>query len=76
MTTRTASLFVTAVLGVLVVLGLVLAPLGWAAEVPYLVLVLGGLVALVRKARDLRRHQAGRTCTCCTSTVFDPVEVR
>jgi hypothetical protein len=40
------------------------------------VVVLTGVVLSARKAQALRRHQAGRTCTCCTSTVFDPVEIR
>ncbi len=39
------------------------------------------LVLLVRQAGAARRRKeqerqlAGRTCSCCTSTVFDPVEV-
>ncbi len=74
---RLAALFAAAALGVLVVLGLALAPLGWAGEAPYLLLVALGLAVLGRRARALRAEQAaGRTCSCCTSTVYDPVEVR
>lgn len=80
MSSRLAALFVMAVIGLLVVLGLVLAPLGWAAEAPYLLVVVVGLALLVRRARALRpatEHvPEGRTCSCCTSTVYDPVEVR
>jgi hypothetical protein len=79
--TRLATLFLTSLLGVLVIVGLVLAQLGWAAEAPYLLVVVVGLGVLLRKARTLKReatgqHADGRTCSCCTSTVFDPVEVR
>lgn len=81
MNRRLAALFVAALLGTLVIIGLALAPLGWVVEVPYLLLVALGLGALMRTARELRRAQAarlsaGRTCTCCSSTVHDPVEVR
>ncbi|MCW2598596.1 MAG: hypothetical protein JWM02_425 [Frankiales bacterium] len=77
MSTRLAALFVAALLGLLVVFGLALAPLGWAAETPYLLVVAVGLGALVRQARALKAPEpAGRTCSCCTSTVYDPVEVR
>jgi hypothetical protein len=73
---RLAALFVTTLLGVLVVVGLALSPLGWVAEAPYLLLVAVGLSLLVRRARALRRPPEGATCSCCTSTVFDAVEVR
>ena len=33
------------------------------------------LALLVRRKRAAPRP-AGRTCGCCTSTVYDPVEVR
>ena len=75
MSTRVAALFWTALLGVLAVVGLALSPLGWAALAPYLLVVLVGLAVLVRRARAMRPVE-GRTCSCCTSTVFDPVEVR
>jgi hypothetical protein len=76
-----AGLFLTSLAGVLILVGLVLAPLGWAAEAPYLLVVVVGLGVLLRKARTLKRavteqHVDGRTCNCCTGTVFDPVEVR
>jgi hypothetical protein len=76
MSTRLAVLFLTALLGVLVMVGLALAPLGWIAETPYLLVVAVGLGALVRRARVVKHAPDGRTCSCCTSTVFDPVEVR
>ena len=75
MSTRIAVLFWVALLGVIAVVGLALTPLGWAAEAPYLLVVLVGLALLVRRARALTVPE-GRTCSCCTSTVFDPVEVR
>jgi membrane protein implicated in regulation of membrane protease activity len=78
--TRLAVLFVSALAGLLVVLGLALAPLGWVVETAYLLLVVTGLVLLGRKARALRQakdsHDDGRTCRCCTTTVYDPVEIR
>jgi hypothetical protein len=73
---RLAVLFWLSLVGVLTVLGLVLAPLGWAAEAPYLLVLILGLALLVRRARALAAADSGRTCSCCTSTVFDPVEVR
>ncbi|MGZ6792092.1 MAG: hypothetical protein ACXVFV_04000 [Mycobacteriales bacterium] len=74
--TRLAALFLTSLVGVLVVVGLALTPLGWVAEVPYLLAVAVLLSLLVRRARALRRPPAGATCSCCTSTVYDQVEVR
>jgi len=74
-----AALFLVALLGTLSAIGLALSALGWVALGPYLGLVAVGLVLLVRKARTLTpqaKHTDGRTCSCCTSTVFDPVEVR
>ena len=80
MTTRVAALFVTALVGLLVAVGLALSALGRPVLAAYLVLVAVGLGLLVRRARALARHRgdadAGRTCSCCTSTVFDPVEIR
>jgi uncharacterized membrane protein YoaK (UPF0700 family) len=80
---RLAKLFVVALTGALVVVGIALASLGWAVLAPYLLLVVLGFGVLVRRARVLRAHQheqheqrGGRTCGCCTSTVFDPVEIR
>jgi membrane protein implicated in regulation of membrane protease activity len=78
MSSRVAGLFLTAVLGILVAVGLVLARWGWAVEAAYVALLAVGLVLLARKARELRPQPAddGRTCSCCTTTVFDPIEIR
>ena len=79
MTRRIAALFVTAVLGLLVALGLLLSSLGLVVLVGYVAVVLIGLVLLVRKTRTLKaivHARSGRTCSCCTTTVFDPVEIR
>ena len=80
MSTRIAALFLASTLGLLTVIGLALTPLGWAVEAPYLLVVIVGLALLVRRARALgpstEHVPEGRTCSCCTSTVFDPVEVR
>ena len=74
---RLAALFVTALLGAAVVVGLALVPLGWAALAPYLLVVMTGLALLVRQARAVRaQRDDGRTCSCCTTTVYDPVEIR
>jgi hypothetical protein len=86
MSTRVAALFVSALLGVLVVGGVAVCALGLPVLAGYLVVVAVGLGLLLRRARSLARHRAGagadpdagsgRTCACCTSTVFDPVEIR
>jgi hypothetical protein len=68
-----AKLFVATLLCVLTAVGFAVSALGWAALAAY-VLVVVGLVSLA--VRRERARSAGRTCTCCTSTVFDPVEVR
>lgn len=68
------ALFVTALLGVLAAVGLALSALGWLVVAAYAIVVVTGLGLLARRAR--RQKTDGRTCTCCTSTVFDPVEVR
>ena len=77
---RLAGLFAAALLGVLVVLGLLAAALGTPVLVGYVAVVVPAPVLLVRRARALQQPAApaaeGRTCSCCTSTVFDPVEVR
>ena len=75
MSTRLGALFLTALSGVLVVVGLALVPLGWPALAPYGLVVVVGLGLLLRRAARLRRP-TGRTCSCCTSTVYDPVEIR
>jgi hypothetical protein len=68
-----SGLFAAALLGALVVVGLALSALGWLAVVPYVTLLVTGLV-IARRRRP--RVDEGRTCTCCTSTVYDEVEVR
>lgn len=79
MTTRLAALFVLAMTAVFVAIGLVAASLGRFVLVGYLVGITTFLVLAGRRARAVRRaanREAGRTCTCCTTTVFDPVEIR
>ena len=71
---RLQALFVTALLGVLAAVGLALSALGWVVVVGYAIVLVTGLALLARRAR--RQNNEGRTCSCCTSTVFDPVEVR
>ena len=77
MSRRVAGLFLAAVTGLLVCVGLVLWSLAWWAVLPYAAVVIAGAVALSRKAAQLRPrpHTDGRTCSCCTTTVFDPVTV-
>ena len=79
---RLAGLFVAALLGVLLALGLALAPLGSLVVASYAVVVVLLLGLLGRRARTVHRSAvvpgpvpAGRTCSCCTSTVHDPVRV-
>ena len=74
-----AALFLLAVTGVLVAIGLVVdAALGTFAAVVYtaavLTLLLVGAQLVKRRAR-VAAIQAGRTCTCCTGSVHDPVQV-
>jgi membrane protein implicated in regulation of membrane protease activity len=69
--------FLLAVAGVLFLLALVvkvlLGLLALAALVLLLVAVL--TVAIGRARRRTALRTAGRTCTCCTGTVHDPVQV-
>ena len=73
-----AALFLVAAAGLVVVVGLALSALGVVAVVLWAAVV-GGVLGLgLRRARAYRRAQApvaGRTCTCCTTTVHDPVKV-
>ena len=76
---RLAVLFLLATTGILVCIGAVLGRLGGPVAVAvYTVLVLAGVLAASQLAKrqkriaDLRR---GRTCTCCTGTIHDPVKV-
>ena len=74
---RIAVSFLLAVGGVLLMIGLVLErALGRVAVIGYVILLMVPLVAgLVGGARRRSRLAAGRTCTCCTGTVHDPVQV-
>lgn len=76
---RLAALFLLAVSGVLVAVGLVVgAVLGTAAAIGYAVVVLTLVVVgaqLVKRRARVAAIQAGRTCTCCTGSVHDPVQV-
>jgi hypothetical protein len=74
---RLAALFLSAILGLLIAIGLALSTFGWLVEIPYVAVVLLALGVLARRARALRAPKDdGRSCSCCTTTVFDPVEVR
>ena len=76
---RLLGLLCAAVLGVLLAVGLVVAalagPLGAAVYAVLAVLLV--LAGAVRGRRLLAPPPLppGRTCTCCTSSHFDPVEV-
>ena len=65
-------LFAAALVLVLAAIGVAVSALGWVALSAYLLFVVTALGLAVRRQRA---QQAGRTCSCCTSTVFDPVEV-
>ena len=75
MTRRLQLLFVLALLGVLTAVGVGLTALAgpWAV-VAYAVLVLALLALGARRARE--QAPPAPTCSCCTSTVHDPVTVR
>ena len=76
---RVQVLFLAALLGVLVCVGLgVLALLGTVATVAYSVLALLLLAVgsgRARVAQAAARREAGHTCTCCTTSQHDPVKV-
>jgi hypothetical protein len=76
---RLLALLCAAVLGVLVVLGLVVTALLGAVGGAVYAVVAVALVAVgaVRGRRLLAppARPAGRTCDCCTTTHFDPVTV-
>ena len=63
-------LFAVALLAVLTAVGVAVSGLGWVALSAYLLIVVTLLGLAVRRQRA---QQSGRTCSCCTSTVFDPV---
>ena len=76
---RLLALLCAAVLGVLLTVGLAVAALAGpvVAGVYAVVAVALVVVGAVRGRRLLapRPLPAGRTCTCCTTSHFDPVEV-
>jgi hypothetical protein len=74
---RVAVPFLLASAGVLLMIGLIVnRALGHVALLGYLLLLLAPLVAgVVAAARRRNRRAAGHTCTCCTGTVHDPVQV-
>ncbi|MCW2571200.1 MAG: hypothetical protein JWO88_1258 [Frankiales bacterium] len=69
--------FLLAFSGVLFMLGTVIAAIaGPIAASTYAALVLALLIlAAVAARRRAARLASGRTCTCCTGTVHDPVQV-
>jgi hypothetical protein len=80
---RLQLLFLVALLGVLLILGIGVAELaGTWAGVAYAVVVLGLVAVGAARARAAQQRAqepvpgtAGRTCTCCTTTQHDPVQV-
>jgi hypothetical protein len=74
---RVAVLFLLAGFGVLLMFGVVIAVLaGPVAVFVYLSLIVAPLVVNAVRARKRRNRLAsGHTCTCCTGTVHDPVQV-
>jgi hypothetical protein len=72
-----AVLFLLAFAGVLVMAGLVIdAALGRVGVLVYLALLAVPIaVGALSTARRRSRLAAGRTCTCCTGSVHDPVQV-
>ncbi len=80
--TRLRVLMLLAVLGVLVLGGLVVGALAGAvgvtayAVLAVALLVTGGVLGRRALARvEAEPLPAGRSCTCCTTSQFDPVEV-
>jgi ABC-type enterochelin transport system permease subunit len=72
---RLTVLLAVAILGVHVMIALALALVGPVPCIAYVLVTNVALALLVRRKRAAQRH-TGRTCSCCTSTVYDPVEVR
>ena len=68
------ALFLTALVGVVAIVGIALSAWTPWALVPYAAVLLVAALSVVRRARALR-PASGRTCECCTSTVHDPVKV-
>ena len=79
MTRRVQLLFLAALVGVLVCVGMVvLALAGPVPAVAYAVLaavLLSVGAAQSRAAQEAARRAAGRSCTCCTTSQHDPVKV-
>jgi VIT1/CCC1 family predicted Fe2+/Mn2+ transporter len=76
---RVQVLFLAALLGVLVVLGIALGAVagpwtlaGYAVVVLVLLVVGAGRA---KAAQERSRRAAGRTCSCCTTSQHDPVKV-
>ena len=74
---RLLALMCAALLGVLVVLGLVVAALAGPVGVAAYAVVAGALLAVVVVRGRPAPAPPGplRTCTCCTTTQHDPVRV-
>jgi hypothetical protein len=76
---RLQVLFLLALMGVLVVLGLLVhaaaGPLAAGAYAVVAVVLLGAGAARARAAQEAARRAAGRSCTCCTTSQHDPVKV-
>ncbi|MCW2680831.1 MAG: hypothetical protein JWM62_2232 [Frankiales bacterium] len=76
---RVQLLFLAALVGVLVCLGLgVHALAGTVPALAYAVIALALLLvgaARARAAAEAARRATGRTCTCCTTSQHDPVKV-
>ncbi len=76
---RVAVVFLVALFGVLAVLG----ALAWRVGGPValvvyalaVVVLLGVLTVRARRLVESQREQAGHTCSCCTSSQHDPVQV-
>lgn len=70
------ALFLIALFGVLAGVGVALSLLGWVIVTAYAATVVVLVFVLARRARtQAATPEDGKTCSCCTSTVFDPVEV-
>ncbi len=74
---RIAVPFLLAAVGVAFIIGVAIYAVGGnIAMLAYLLFVLSPLARwVVRARRRAKRLAAGRTCTCCTGTVHDPVQV-
>ena len=75
------ALFLLAVAGVLLSFGAIIGrAFGTAAVVVYVLaiaaLVVVGVQWLRSRVRAASARAAGRSCTCCSGTVHDPVQVR